>query len=512
MGIPGLFSYVKKHFRECITSISVNKPMSTDHLFIDSNCLLHTSAQFVFNYGEHKRIFYNYKSLSYEEKEDLLLKMYVNKIVEIIHLTNPKKSIYIAIDGPAPLGKELQQRQRRYISSLSSNVNFDSNCITPGTVFMLKVGKYLDCEVKKLILEKKIRIPVYISNSNVPGEGEHKLLENIRQRKEIHNDCVCVFGPDGDLLMLCLALPMKTLLCRGDFMDKFSYNVIDTDIFKSFILEKMGTNSKDAINDFILMGFLLGNDFLPKLKMMNTLESGLNLLFKIYKQLDLTLTKDGVLYFNGLCKFFELLSSHESKRINKQITMSRDERFKDHTLLRNVVDDIVNLKSYSSDLFKKEKTENVVKNYVQGLEWNILYYSSSLPDWKYAYRYHFPPFSFEIVNFLKTNPSNTKFEKNNPPLPFVQLAMVLPPKSASLLPLPYRKILTHKNSPLVKDGFYPSTFEIDLQGKTEEYQGIAILPFIDIDLVQSVYEKFKTKRLERNSVKKEYKIEPFVNN
>lgn len=94
----------------------------------------------------------------------------------------------------APRAKMNQQRSRRFRSSkeaeklaatilardgsLPERDAFDSNCITPGTDFMLKLG----LAMRKWIQYKQETDPawkngcdVVVSGPDVPGEGEHKV-------------------------------------------------------------------------------------------------------------------------------------------------------------------------------------------------------------------------------------------------------------------------------------------------------------------------------------------------
>jgi len=78
--------------------------------------------------------------------------------LSLYKLVQPRKVLYLAVDGVAPRAKMNQQRSRRFRSAKEAEVTaseiiargggkelenqkrFDSNCITPGTDFMLKLS------------------------------------------------------------------------------------------------------------------------------------------------------------------------------------------------------------------------------------------------------------------------------------------------------------------------------------------------------------------------------------
>jgi 5'-3' exoribonuclease 1 len=69
------------------------------------------------------------------------------------------------------------------------NSFFDSNCISPGTVFMQELNEQL-----KFFVQQKINTDrrwkstrVILSGPEVPGEGEHKIAEFIRSQKSQPN-------------------------------------------------------------------------------------------------------------------------------------------------------------------------------------------------------------------------------------------------------------------------------------------------------------------------------------
>lgn len=130
-----------------------------------------------------------------------------------------------------------QQRARRFRSSreaeelaatilardgeLPKGEKFDSNCITPGTDFMLK----LSIAMKKWIEFKQKTDPfwrngadVVFSGPDIHGEGEHKVMDYIRECKALYDEdnvekshphwqpglTHVLYGLDADLIMLGL--------------------------------------------------------------------------------------------------------------------------------------------------------------------------------------------------------------------------------------------------------------------------------------------------------------------
>merc|ERR1712137_1037213 len=63
----------------------------------------------------------------------------------------------------------------------NTNKGFDSNCITPGTEFMAKVSDVLLFWIRKKCSEDEAysKVSVILSGHEVPGEGEHKIMEFI---------------------------------------------------------------------------------------------------------------------------------------------------------------------------------------------------------------------------------------------------------------------------------------------------------------------------------------------
>ncbi|XP_034220470.1 5'-3' exoribonuclease 3-like [Prunus dulcis] len=138
----------------------------------------------------------------------------------------------------------------------------------------------------------------------------------------------------------------------------------------------------------------------------------------------------------------------------------------------------------------ESKRKEVVKYYTEGLHWVLLYYFSGPPSWTWFYPFHYAPFASDLKGLGQVK---SKFEKGSPFLPIDTLMAVLPPRSAHALPKVYQTLMTDESSTIID--FYPSDFEIDMDGKRFTWQGICNLPFIEEERLLS-----ETRKLEKELV------------
>ena len=114
--------------------------------------------------------------------------------------------------------------------------------------------------------------------------------------------------------------------------------------------------------------------------------------------------------------------------------------------------------------------------FAEGLCWVMRYYYDGCRSWQWFYPYHYAPFAADIASAIDpAQPFPLKL--GAPFLPFQQLMGVLPPRSAHALPAPLAELMCDTTSPIAD--FYPTEFELDLNGKKFAWQAVILLPFID---------------------------------
>lgn len=143
----------------------------------------------------------------------------------------------------------------------------------------------------------------------------------------------------------------------------------------------------------------------------------------------------------------------------------------------------------------KDKTENIktreiCENYLEGLEWVLKYYIQGCPDWRWKYKYTYPPLLVDLAPFLSGHKPNQKNPKQGsdpnqgPTNPLTQLACVLPRDQLHLLPEKYRRFLLKKHA-----DWYPDLSDIRIQWAFCKYlwESHLLLPEISVDTLEQEF-------------------------
>ncbi len=255
-------------------------------------------------------------------------------VTNLFDKIRPKKLFFLAVDGVAPRAKMNQQRSRRFRSAAerveaeqkeakkASVLNdpqqptqkyFDTNRITPGTDFMHKLSWHLRYLIRERINQDPNwqSVKIIFSGPEVPGEGEHKVMEWIRSEraKPDHEANLkhCLYGLDADLIMLGLLShePHFALLREEVSFGKKSkvgnstgaagvrFYLMYLGLMREYLemeFKEISTKLKfqfdfeRVLDDFVLLSLFVGNDFLPHLPHLHINENAIGLLFDAYKR------------------------------------------------------------------------------------------------------------------------------------------------------------------------------------------------------------------------------------
>ena len=518
MGIKYFFSWLKKSFHSQIKTININTNIKDDYkididnFLVDMNGIFHYCCQKVYKYGSFKenRLLPIKKTYSFQKQKELF-NMIGNYISKLINLVRPNKRVILAIDGVCPVSKINQQRQRRFRSSLEfDDGSFDSCCITPGTKFMDNLSKYIDWYIKKemSIDGNMSNLEIIFSSEKCPGEGEHKLVKYVREYGD-KKESFMMHGMDADLFMLALATHFSNfhILRENPYKYENEYFYIDVasireNIVNALLCEQSLLEDCLHINDFILMIFLSGNDFLPSIPTIEILDGGVDNLFETYRNVvksHCSLTNSvNKLNIKALQSFLGTLGCFEKQYLEEKRSKSikyPDRLLEKYTTFDKLSNDgkfTLDFDGYKKEYYQKKmniNSEDELKDacikYIEGLQWVLTYYVEGVPNWKWFYPYYYAPFLSDIVKYMEDYDKPSYNRKSHPYNPFMHLLCVLPLKSKNLLVEPLSSILNLKHI----EKFYPENFTTDYDGKHNDWEGVANIPFPDYNLIEKEYNK-----------------------
>lgn len=446
----------------------------------------------------------------FEKLRELLTKT----IIETVGATD---FLIIGIDGIVVRSKSVEQCNRRFTSS-AERINraktmdklgefdkekyvFNTLEFTPGTHFMNRV-----CECVRIWIRanrEQLASTVVFTDCSEEGEAEHKIYNifqaSIKAFSDKHNltskitvdeifkkNVHVIHGKDADLCFLSLLrsdysfywLRFNDHLFKRENARKLKDNrefernayippasFTNINAIKKYIINKMGGDIKDPvlvkrmIIDFVLMSFLIGDDFVPAMFTL-TIDSGktLNKFMELYNEnieehlSDENGTIDPLSFFTFLLHAKEveeemynlksevgMIENEFDTRIRENIDttnliekreffrkmLNRDQNnvFDYNPILQNSYEDFVELwpkvilcpsflvenskMSNKRDLYREiaikhsdEEIDEVCNDYLTGLQWNLYYYmGQNVNNW--MYKWPLAPTISHICTFLE---------------------------------------------------------------------------------------------------------------
>ncbi|GAB0088576.1 5'-3' exoribonuclease 1 [Sergentomyia squamirostris] len=582
MGVPKFFRYVSERYPCLNELVRENQIPEFDNLYLDMNGIIHNCS--------HP----DDGNVHYRMTEEQMFKAIFHYIDVLFRIIQPQKLMFMAIDGVAPRAKMNQQRGRRFRTAkeaemleakarekgeiLPETARFDSNCITPGTPFMVRLQEALKFYVKQRISQQGAwqKCKVILSGHETPGEGEHKIMEYIRFLKSKPdwdpNTRHCLYGLDADLIMLGLCTHEQhfSLLREEVRFGRQAKPTTSVDTTRFFLLHlgllreyiemefqvlkttlSFPFDIESIVDDWVMMGFLVGNDFIPHLPNLHINTNALPDIYETYKRVLPTL--DGYINDSGRInlarlevllrklgeKDKEYFEAHyddlrylESKGIRTAFD-SDSEESDPAASFDGMSDDLARLAKATEEMFtstsdSEEENEEVrfekdfvkykrnyymtklnypkvdesvlreqTECYIEALQWTLYYYYRGIVSWGWFYPHHYAPFVSDLKDFSRFN---IKFDMGKPFLPFEQLLAVLPSASRAHLPSAYQGLMTDPQSDIIE--YYPTEFETDLNGKRQEWEAVVLIPFIKEDrllkAMKACYKDLTEEEISRN--------------
>jgi len=520
MGIPSFYRHLLRRVKN-ITSGSYKSlgVPEVSHFMLDFNCIIYAAMKTM-------------KPVASEAYEVGLRREVGVWLERLVGIVGPKEELFIAVDGPVPLAKIHQQRLRRFKSvwlrkrdnalraELSLPVaaeGWDRNAITPGTVFMNEMNRFLLGWISK----RPAGLSYVLSGSDEAGEGEHKIM---RRLKGMTGKNVIVYGLDADLILLGMLHADLTgnriLLCRengeGTVTDVaeltiqfFDPAVVCDTMWKDHCHD--GTARSAWLHDYVAMMSVLGNDFMPHSLGWTIRDDAISFVLEGLESACLLekarLTEGGKINKKVLGRFLFWAASQEGGRVEKWLgqkkkwyppALKQTEEFaraveeaESEPMVRQTEMFLLDGNRLSPKWRTLLETyhftcsggaEKAALEFIRGFQWVYSYYlDSGSVDVNWYYSWSSSPTFLTLARVLETLPEIPSATAVEGPVSAVtQLVMVLPPESHGLLP----------SAVSIRLGKYfeylPESFNLEFFGKRFLWECEPIIPFMPRALAEKI--------------------------
>jgi 5'-3' exonuclease len=500
MGIPAYFSFIVKNHPSIIRKYTKSL-LTVDNLYLDCNSII---------YDAYSKMKFDSLTESVAISIIKAVISKIEYYIQTIAPSKTVIIAFDGVAPVAKLEQQRARRYKSGYQNNISRALFkkekddpwNTTAITPGTKFMSELNALISARFSDKAAPTSMKVDnIIVSGSNHVGEGEHKLFDYIRRNPAKHADQVTViYGLDADLIMLSINhLPVcpEIYLFREtpQFIGSIDANLepdadylLDIPELTEAIIahmnnnielskeQKLSVSQRNKVYDYIFLGFFLGNDFMPHFPAINIRTGGVDKMMNAYKATigpDENLCDGKTINWNNVRKVVKFLAALEEEYIiaehktrnsrerNGMPQNTPEEKFKrfDSTpMYDRELEKYVNpFKPYWQSRYYKalfdihsdtdeEQRKDIATNYLQGLEWTMKYYTSGCPDWRWRYKYNYPPLLQDLIKHVPV--FGCEFVPEKPPSPvadLVQLCYVLPRDNLNLLPPKLVKELLQKH-------------------------------------------------------------------
>ena len=551
MGIPHYFHVITKNYPGVI---HLSKPRICNHYFLDFNGLIHHSAhEILTRYGN------NEDNIDSDILEKEILEDCWKYFNHCVGVSEPTSMVHICVDGVAPIAKMNQQRKRRFLSVFQAGVKgekrpWDTNAISPGTQFMLKLKAFLSGKIR----DTRSKCIYFLSASDDPGEGEHKIMARIASLRE--DETVYIYGLDADLIMLSLLSHHKHIyLMREPQHSGKDINASAENTEDGFIYLDIGAlrialiqelhmtfkwplsaackedaycdDAKNCIETYIVLCFLLGNDFLPHIPCLSLKKNGHGRVLKAaadaWKTYNAQCVENGQIHTAFLLHVLQTLQNEETtltlqmnaEYLKKQPFASEEAavdptfcypiqaKYKDplaeiiFTLPHQTIERDWRSMYYKYMFNTKLNNSQIIVNssrlYIQGIYWTYAYYKRLPRDANWYYPYGYSPTIQDLANNVQANINEwdtllTRWKETGTTQGFVdstvQLLSILPYESRKLIPFNVQKLMVDPKYGCAH--LYPKKYPIQTYLKTHLWECAPVLPPLDIVWLKECIREF----------------------
>ena len=451
MGIPGYFASVHRQCPDCIHGAP---PSGVSRLFVDYNCLVHTCVTAIGRQGEGAAAEGAAEggAAAGGAADKAIIRASLASLEQLIAAVGSAESgrdgqktltVYVAADGLPPVAKMAQQRRRRFASRMLSDASddavtaWDRNRITPGTAF----ARDLDAATHAFCKASRNNVCIEYSGTDEPGEGEHKIVQLIRDGRVPGRDVI--YGLDADLIILSMLLGSEreasaaggypwlcrestTSLPRGEeHRGTSSFWYVDVAALACRVIGSadhgIGTIDRRSVLNHVACSFLCGNDFLPHLSFLTVRGGWPQRCTQLAGDLQPLMRASGDVDWDGVLALLERLLPMEDAEMARldavywaavrqaQRPRQRADRDREqpspslthpddrHRAIRPGTP-CWRLRYYAQlfGVVDAAEIKNVALEYAMGLQWNADYYSGQMrqtdktaawPYWHYPHAY-----------------------------------------------------------------------------------------------------------------------------